>query len=99
MIRWAAGCARPPDLEARARAIELGKGQAQLARAARWSESISETRSGMRALDEQQKWMTGPYSTYVEDITSSTAEVNARPSKTNRFGLRLKLRIAVSLSG
>ena len=43
-------CARAPDPEARARAPEPGKGQARLARAARRSESTSETRSGMRVL-------------------------------------------------
>ena len=51
MMRRAAGCARPPNPEARARAPEPGKGQARLARAARRSESTSETRSGMRALE------------------------------------------------
>ena len=61
MMRRAAGCARPPNPEARARAPEPGKGQARLARAARRSESTSETRSGMRAHARQQKWLDGLY--------------------------------------
>ena len=52
---WLGAPAEPGS--ARARAPEPGKGQARLARAARRSESTSETRSGMRALEWQQKWL------------------------------------------
>ena len=61
MMRRAVGYARPPDAEARERAPEPGKGQAQLPRAARRSESTSETRSGMRALEWLQKWLSRLY--------------------------------------
>ena len=86
MMRRAAGYARPPDAEARERAPEPGKGQAQLPRAARRSESTSETRSGMRALEWLQKWLNALHLRYP-DLYSRTSLYRGRILKYYRtFG-------------
>ena len=59
MVRREAGCARAPGPEPPARAPEPASGQARLPRAARRSESTSETRTDVRASERQQKWLDG----------------------------------------
>ena len=57
MVRREAGCARAPGPEPPARAPKPAGGQARLERAARRSESTSETRTDVRASERLQKWV------------------------------------------
>ena len=61
MVRREAGCARAPGPEPPARAPEPASGQARLPRAARRSESTSDSRTDVRASERLQKWVDGPY--------------------------------------
>eukprot|EP01048_Picozoa_sp_COSAG05_P007042 COSAG05_NODE_483_length_9358_cov_36.727184_6_plen_175_part_00 len=61
MVRREAGCARTPGPELPARAPEPASGQARLPRAARRSESTSESTTDVRASERQQKLVNRQY--------------------------------------
>ena len=70
MVRREAGCARAPGPEPPARAPEPASGQARLPRAARRSESTSESRTDVRASERQQKWLRGLYSCIDQNVSN-----------------------------